>query len=52
MAKGQPGVRQFMDRAVAVLHPSVAEPRPDGQASPLAGAVLVQRDGSIVAACR
>jgi ATP-dependent DNA helicase RecG len=52
MAKGKPGFRQLMERAVEVMRQSVAEPRSDGKASPLVGALLIRRDGAIITACR
>lgn len=44
--------RKLMEQAVEVMRQSVSEPRVDGKASPLVGAVLWQPDGTVVAACR
>ena len=52
MAQAKPGFRRFMEQAIEVMRLSVSEPRPDGKASPLVGALLVRHDRSIVTACR
>jgi ATP-dependent DNA helicase RecG len=52
MARGKPGFRELMERAVEVMRQSVAEPRSDGKASPLVGAVLVRHDGTVITAYR
>lgn len=39
--------REMMERAIAVMKQSVNEPRADGKASPMVGAVLVKPDGSV-----
>ncbi len=44
--------RKLMEKAIAVMKQSVNEPRADGKASPLVGAVLVQRDGTVDTAFR
>jgi ATP-dependent DNA helicase RecG len=44
--------RKMMERAVEVMRQSVHEPRADGKASPLVGAVLVKPDGGIDTASR
>ncbi len=41
-----------MERAIEIMRQSVAEPRSDGKASPLVGAVLVRPDGTIITAYR
>ncbi len=52
MAKAMLRFRQLMEQAVEVMRQSVAEPRSDGKASPLVGAVLVRPDGDVITACR
>lgn len=44
--------RKLMERAVAVMKQSINEPRADGKASPLVGAVLWKPDGSVETAHR
>ncbi len=44
--------QKFMQQAIEVMRSSIAEPRPDGKASPKVGAVLVKPDGSVETACR
>ena len=44
--------REMMELAVSVMNESVPEPRADGKASPLVGAVLVQPDGTVDSASR
>src|SRR5450631_14536 len=44
--------RKMMELAIAVMKQSVNEPRADGKASPLVGAVLVKPDGTVDTACR
>ena len=44
--------RELMEQAIDVMRHSVNEPREDGKASPLVGAVLVKPDGTIETACR
>lgn len=44
--------REMMELAISVMKKSVAEPREDGKASPLVGAVLVKADGSVDTASR
>lgn len=44
--------RKMMERAVAVMKESIGEPREDGKASPLVGAVLVKPDGTVNTAFR
>ena len=44
--------RKMMELAVDVMHRTVGEPRDDGKASPLVGAVLVKEDGSVETASR
>jgi ATP-dependent DNA helicase RecG len=46
------GPRKLMEKAVAVMKESVAEPRTDGKATPRVGVVLLKADGSIETACR
>lgn len=50
MAKLDP--RKLMEKAIEVMRQSVAEPRTDGKASPLVGAVLWKPDGIVETACR
>jgi ATP-dependent DNA helicase RecG len=50
MAKFDP--RKLMEQAVEVMRQSVSEPRADGKASPLVGAVLWTPDGTVETACR
>jgi ATP-dependent DNA helicase RecG len=51
-AKAKFNARQLMEKAVAVMKQSVAEPRKDGKATPRVGAVLLKTDGSIETASR
>jgi len=44
--------RKMMEKAVKAMKQSINEPREDGKASPLVGAVLVKPDGSIDTAFR
>ena len=44
--------RTLTERAIDVMRKSVAEPRPDGKASPLVGVVLWKPDGTVETACR
>ena len=44
--------RQMMEKAIAVMRQSINEPRIDGKASPLVGAVLVRPDGAVDTAFR
>lgn len=44
--------RELMQRAIEVMRRSVAEPRADGKASPMVGAVLWKPDGTVETACR
>ena len=44
--------RKFMELAIKVMRQSVSEPRADGKASPLVGAVLWKPDGTVETACR
>ena len=41
-----------MEQAIEVMRQSVSEPRADGKANPLVGAVLWKTDGTVEAACR
>ncbi len=41
-----------MELAIKTMRHSVAEPRKDGKASPLVGAVIVKPDGTVETACR
>lgn len=50
MAKLDP--RKLMEQAIEVMRQSVSEPRADGKASPLVGAVLWKPDGTVETACR
>jgi len=50
MAKFDP--RKLMKQAIEVMRQSVPEPRADGKASPLVGAVLWKPDGTVETACR
>ena len=50
MAKLYP--RKFMEQAIEVMRQSVSEPRADGKANPLVGAVLWKLDGTVETACR
>jgi len=51
-AKKKFDARKMMEMAVDVMRQSIAEPRDDGKASPLVGAVLVKQDGSVESASR
>lgn len=44
--------RRMMEKAIAVMKESINEPRADGKASPLVGAVLVKPDGTMNTAFR
>src|SRR5262245_36133036 len=44
--------RTLMERAIEVMHKSVAEARADGKASPSVGVVLWKPDGTVETACR
>lgn len=44
--------RKLMERAIEAMRCSIHEPRDDGRANPLVGAVLWKPDGTIEAACR
>lgn len=44
--------RKMMELAIEVMRQSVNEPRADGKASPLVGAVLCKTDGTVETACR
>lgn len=44
--------RKLMEKAIDVMRESVSEPRSDGKASPMVGAVLWKRGGSVETACR
>lgn len=44
--------RKMMEKAIEVMRQSINEPRADGKASPLVGAVLVKPDGSVETAYR
>jgi ATP-dependent DNA helicase RecG len=44
--------RKLMELAIKVMRQSVSEPRKDGRASPLVGAVLSKPDGTVETACR
>jgi len=44
--------RKLMEQAIKVMRQSVSEPRADGKANPLVGAVLRKPDGTIETACR
>jgi ATP-dependent DNA helicase RecG len=50
--KKKPDPRKLMELAVDVMEKSVAEPRGDGKASPLVGAVLWKADGTVETASR
>ena len=50
MAKLDP--RKLMQKAVEVMRQSVSEPRVDGKASPMVGAVLWKLDGTVETGCR
>lgn len=52
MAKAKFDPRKLMELAIEVMRQSVHEPRHDGKASPMVGAVLYQPDGTIETACR
>lgn len=51
-AKPKLDPRKMMEKAIEVMKQSVNEPRADGKASPLVGAVLVKSDGAIETAHR
>ena len=44
--------RKMMELAIEVMRRTVPEPRKDGKASPLVGAVLRKPDGTVETACR
>lgn len=44
--------RKLMEKAIEIMRESISEPRKDGKANPLVGAVLWKPDGSIETACR
>ena len=44
--------RKLMQKAVEVMRQSVSEPRVDGKASPMVGAVLWKLDGTVETGCR
>lgn len=44
--------RKLMEKAIVVMKESINEPRADGKASPLVGAVLVKPDGTVDTAFR
>ncbi len=48
----KPAYRKLMEKAIAVMRQSLAEPRADGKASPKVGAVLLKPDGRIDTASR
>ncbi len=51
-SKAKSSPRALMERAIEVMKRSVAEPRNDGEGSPLVGAVIYKPDGTIETACR
>ena len=44
--------RAMMEKAIAVMRLSIAEPRKDAKASPAVGAVIVKSDGTVETASR
>lgn len=44
--------RKLMEQAIGSMRNSVSEPRADGKASPMVGAVLWKPDGTVETACR
>ncbi len=44
--------RKLMGMAIEVMRQSIQEPRPDGKAGPLVGAVLFKPDNTVETACR
>ena len=44
--------RKLMEMAIDAMRRTVSEPRKDGKASPLVGAVLRKPDGTVETACR
>lgn len=52
MAKATFDPRELMEIAIEVMRSSVHEPRHDGKANPIVGAVLRRRDGTVVTASR
>lgn len=44
--------RKLMEKSIDIMRQSVSEPRQDGKASPLVGAVLWKPDGTVETACR
>ncbi len=52
MAKSKFDSRKMMLKAIEVMRQSVHEPRGDGKASPLVGALLCKTDGTVETACR
>ncbi len=44
--------RKLMELTIEVMRKTVSEPRKDGKASPLVGAVLYKHDGTVETACR
>ena len=52
LAKDKFDARKMMEKAIAIMHESIREPREDGKISPLVGALLYKPDGTIETACR
>jgi len=52
MAKTKFDPRKLMEMAIEAMRQSVGEPRDDGKASPLVGAVLYRPDGTVETAHR
>jgi ATP-dependent DNA helicase RecG len=52
MGKIRPNPRKLMEQAIEVMRASVGEPRAEGEAGLLVGAVLWKPDGTVDTACR
>jgi len=52
IAKHEPNFRQLMEQAIEVMRKSINEPRNDGKASPLVGAIIYKPDATVETACR
>src|SRR5438270_541725 len=52
MAKKLFDARKLMEKAIEIMHQSLPEPRSDGKACPIVGAVLKKSDGTLEMACR
>lgn len=52
IARREPNYRLLMEQAIEVMRKSINEPRRDGKASPLVGAVIYKPDATVETACR